>query len=539
MNVLTRLLEHAATTPDRVAIIDRDGRQISYAGLAREGARFAALLHSQGVRRGDTVLVLVPMSIELYATLAGVFALGAVVMVLDPSAGLAHLERCCALRSPQALIGVPLAHLLSLAVPSLRRVALRVCAKGWWPGAVPWGGGSGSVELGEEVNTDAPALLTFTSGTSGTPKAALRTHGLLLAQLAALETLLAPEEGDVDLATLAIVALANLATGVTTVIPDASLRRPASLNARPVLEQIARHGVTRTAASPALLERLADVASKQRLSLPGLKRIYSGGGPVFPRVLHKLARVAPNARLISVYGSTEAEPIAHIAFQDLSASDLEAVRGGQGLLVGPPVEAIDLRIMPNRAGELLEFADLESFEAVTLGAGEIGEIVVCGPHVLPGYLGGVGDGETKFRVNGRVWHRTGDAGHLDVQGRLWLAGRAGARILDARGELYPFSTECAALEVPGVRRCALLGHRGGRVLCVEWEKGRADKKETEVLLERLAWAHVDRIVTVKSLPMDARHNAKVDLGRLRKLLTQDKLHGAADGGISVWKKTPP
>ena len=519
MNVLTRLLEHAATTPLRAAIIDRDGRQISYAGLAREGERVASLLHSLGVRRGDTVLVLVPMSIELYATLAGVFALGAVVMVLDPSAGLAHLERCCALRRPQALVGVPLAHLLSLAVPSLRRMRMRVCAKGWWPGAVPWGSGSGSVELSAEISADTPALLTFTSGTSGTPKAALRSHGLLLAQLAALETLLAPEEGDVDLATLAIVALANLATGVTTVIPDASLRKPASLDARPVLDQIQRHGVTRTAASPALLERLADVASQGGLSLTGLKRVYSGGGPVFPGVLHKLALVAPNARLISVYGSTEAEPIAHIDSRDLSTDDLEAVRGGQGLLVGHPVGAIELRIVPNRVGEPLEFDSPEAFEAAWLGSGQIGEIVVSGPHVLPGYLGGVGDHETKFRVDGRMWHRTGDAGHLDAQGRLWLAGRVGARILDARGELHPFSAECAALEVPGVRRCALTGFRGERVLCVEWEKGRADKKETEALLERLAWAHVDRIVTVKSLPVDARHNAKVDLGRLRKLLS--------------------
>ena len=516
MNVLTRLLEHAANTPDKVAIIDRDGQQVSYAALAREGERVAALLHAQGVRRGDTVLVLVPMSIELYATLAGVFSLGAVVMVLDPSAGLAHLERCCALRSPQALVGVPLAHLLSLAVPSLRRVALRVCAKGWWPGAVSWGSDCRPLPAGEAVGTDTPALLTFTSGTSGTPKAAMRTHGLLLAQLAALETLLAPEEGDVDLATLAIVALANLATGITTVIPDASLRKPASLDARPVLNQIARYGVTRTAASPALLERLADIASEQGTSLPGLKRVYSGGGPVFPRVLHKLALVAPNARLISVYGSTEAEPIAHIAFHDLSASDLDAVRGGRGLLVGTPVGAIDLRIVPNRVGELLEFADLDSFEAATLSTGEIGEIVVSGPHVLPGYLGGVGDHETKFRVGGRVWHRTGDAGHLDAQGRLWLAGRAGARILDARGELYPFSTECAALEMEGVRRCALLEHRGQRVLCVEWQK--AGRRDPEALLERLTWAQVDRVVTVKSIPVDARHNAKVDLKRLGRLL---------------------
>jgi olefin beta-lactone synthetase len=520
MNLLEKLLERVEQDPDKTAIIDRDGSSISFANLERENAKLATLLERRGVKPGDAVMVLVPMGIQLYVTLAAVFRLGAVVMVVDPSAGLAHIERCCKLNPPRALVGAPIAHALSLIIPSLRAVPLRFTTRGWWPTASPWAA-KDRLEprpMIEPALSDTPALLTFTSGTTGTPKAAMRSHGLLLAQLSALEGLLEPQANDVDLATLPIVALANLAAGMTTVIADANLRKPGAIYAGPVIEQIRRHNITRTAASPALLERLADFALEHGQTLPGLTRVFSGGGPVFPRTLEKLARIAPNAKLLSVYGSTEAEPIAHIAFDELEPSDLKAMKSGRGLLVGKTVSEIELRILENRHDQRLEFASEAELAQASLGPNQIGEVIVSGAHVLPGYLHGQGDSETKVWVEGRVWHRTGDAGQIDDQGRLWLAGRANARITDARGEIYPFSVECAALEFPGISRCALIEHRGKRILCVEWSDLRASQSAPKNLPEHLAWAQLDEVRTVSSLPMDARHNAKVDLKKLRALL---------------------
>jgi olefin beta-lactone synthetase len=520
INLLEKLLERVEHDPDKTAIIDRDGSRISFANLERESARLSTLLERRGVKPGDAVMVLVPMSIQLYTTLAAVFRLGAVVMVVDPSAGLAHIERCCKLNPPRALVGAPIAHALSLVIPSLRAVPLRFTTRGWWPAASPWAA-KDRLEprpMIEPATYDTAALLTFTSGTTGIPKAAMRSHGLLLAQLAALEGLLEPQADDSDLATLPIVALANLATGMTTVIADANLRKPGAINTSPVLEQIRRHHITRTAASPALLERLADHALEHGQTLPSLTRVFSGGGPVFPRTLEKLSRVAPNARLVSVYGSTEAEPIAHIAFDQLEPNDLEAMKSGRGLLVGTPVPEIELRILENHHDQTLGFTSQAELDQASLEPNQIGEIIVSGAHVLPGYLHGQGDSETKIWVEGRVWHRTGDAGQFDNQDRLWLAGRANARITDARGEIYPFSVECAALEFPGISRCALVEHHGKRLLCVEWTDLRASQSARKNLPEHLAWAQLDEVRTVSSLPMDARHNAKVDLKKLRALL---------------------
>jgi len=77
--------------------------------------------------------------------------------------------------------------------------------------------------------------------------------------------------------------------------------------------------------------------------------------------------------------------------------------------------------------------------------------VVSGAHVLPGYLHGQGHQDTNARVGGNVWHRTGDAGHLDGGGRQWLLGRCAGRVTDAGSELYPLAVEAAAHEHPAVR----------------------------------------------------------------------------------------
>jgi acyl-CoA synthetase (AMP-forming)/AMP-acid ligase II len=145
-----------------------------------------------------------------------------------------------------------------------------------------------------------------------------------------------------------------------------------------------------------------------------------------------------------------------------------------------------------------------------------GEIVVTGDHVLQGYLGGVGDEETKFRVEGEVWHRTGDAGLLDELGRIWLLGRCAARIADAEGELYPFTVECVAMTFPEVRRAAALTHRGRRLLVVEVTDTKPDLKER--LKQAMAWARIGEVRFLAVMPVDKRHNAKIDYPELHRRL---------------------
>src|SRR5690606_16619894 len=129
----------------------------------------------------------------------------------------------------------------------------------------------------------------------------------------------------------------------------------------------------------------------------------------------------------AVYGSTEAEPIAHVRMDEIALADWEAMATGGGLLAGKPI--------PEIAVELRDH-----------------EVFVAGAHVNRGYLDPADDRTTKAIRDGVLWHRTGDAARIDETGRLWLLGRREA----ASNGLFPFAIETAALSWPGVKRAALL-----------------------------------------------------------------------------------
>jgi acyl-CoA synthetase (AMP-forming)/AMP-acid ligase II len=462
------------------------------------------------------------MGIDLYIALAGMLRAGLVATFVDPSNGRDFIERACARLAPSALFASPRALMLGLVSPALRAIPMKFSSAGMI-GVRRLATSGASLEVVERDPPD-PALVTFTSGSTGAPKAAVRSHGALLAQLDALSSSLDLGEGGVDVETMPIVLLANLAAGVTSVIPGVDLTHPGTVNGARIESDIRRHRATSIVSSPALLERLLVQCAASGRQLTNLRKVFAGGAPVFPSLLDRAARVVPSARVCAVYGSTEAEPIAELDRVEITQADRDAMRSGAGLLAGRPVGAIELRILPNRWGTALPAMSREAFEQMCLPPGDTGEIVVSGPHVLTGYLGGIGDDETKFRVDDAVWHRTGDLGSLEKDGRLWLLGRCAARIEDERGVLYPFAVECAASDAPGVARCALAAVDGQRTLFVEPEQG--EPPDSAALQERLAWAQLDEIAFIPKIPVDRRHNAKVDYGALERIIA-DRLKDRA------------
>lgn len=522
MNLTEILQHHARQYPQEIAIVDRikcGRRQTSYAELDRVVGQVALMLRQSGLRAGDPVLLFHPMSLELYMALAALLRNGMTAMFVDPSAGREYLNRCCELLPPQGLIASSKAHWLRLISPAVRRIPNKWSIGGRVPFAEPLEKAA-HLEGDHTIcscRSETPALASFTSGSTGEPKAAIRTHGFLLAQHRAIEASLMLRPKEIELVTLPIFVLANLASRVTSVIADADLRRPADIVAEPVVNQIQEQQADRTAASPAFLERLVDCCERKSMVLPSLRKIFTGGGPVPPRLLDQLQGVAPHAEITVVYGSTEAEPISTLPTRGLDREDAAAMSSGKGLLVGRPVDSLEVRVMQDRWGETVGPLSSTAFARLCRTPGEAGEIVVSGDHVLDGYLHGQGENENKFQVGQSRWHRTGDAGYFDDRGRLWLLGRCAARVDDGRGVLYPLGAEQAAMRHPCIGGAAMVSHRGQRVLVVTLRDPHR-QPDLPSLLKSLAFANVDSVRIMKRLPLDGRHNAKIDYPQLHRLL---------------------
>jgi acyl-CoA synthetase (AMP-forming)/AMP-acid ligase II len=501
MNLVNHLAERAQQHPHRVALIDSE-QSMTYGELYEHVCGASASLRAQGLGRGDTVLILQPVDIPLYISLLGAFHAGLTVMFIDPSAGKAMMRNSLTLHQPDAFIGTGKAHILRLMVPGIRRIKHHFHSTGWVPFSTTWNPAPSGFEEPQETPPDSPALITFTSGSTGIPKAACRTHGFLLAQHKALAESLDYIEVEVDMVTLPIFTLANLASGLTSVLADTDLRFPARADSPAILAQCEKHNVTRCAASPAFFTRLHHDGM-----MPGFKAIYTGGAPVFPNLLDEIQSANPEMDVVTVFGSTEAEPIAHIAWKNVSNEDHQTMLDGKGLLVGKTVRATQLKIIPDQTGKHIPAMTEDELGTMTLPSGEVGEIIVTGDHVLKGYLHGKGDKENKVQAGDNTWHRTGDAAWIDDSGRVWLVGRCSAAIHKAGKTIYPFGIECSAMCHANLQRCALIEHDGKITLIVE---GDADENMRKELLDKLAPMSVECIRFLQTIPVDKRHNAKID-----------------------------
>ncbi|HEY2954849.1 MAG TPA: AMP-binding protein [Candidatus Eisenbacteria bacterium] len=525
VNTAARLAGRAAAHPDRLAIVEYRGgrvRRVTFGALAGRVAALAAGLARRGIAPGDRVLLFIPMSLDLYVALLAIHHAGAVAVFVDAWAGRKRLDDAVAAARPRAFLGTPKAHLLRLASPALRAIPIPIVAGGSLVSLARLERG-GEARPPAEVAAGSPALITFTTGSTGRPKAAARSHEFLWAQHEVLRSHLGITESDVDMPTLPVFVLNNLAGGVTSVLPDFDPRRPADIDPAAIHAQMLAERVTTTSGSPAFYERLVD-GCLPRKTLP-VRALFTGGAPVLPALARKLQEAMPHGTPHVVYGSTEAEPIASITAGDMLAA-LE--RGGEGLPAGTPVPEIELRLIcPHDGPVALGARGLAEWEAAP---GETGEVVVSGRHVLSGYLDDPeSDRENKIKDGSRVWHRTGDGARLDAHGRLWLMGRIGRRVTRGGRTWWGIAAEMRALRVSGVRHAAYLGlsdpEAGARaVLCVE-----ADAPLSEPRCEEIAAAldpmPVDEIVTLPLIPRDSRHASKTDAGALLALLERRRAGG--------------
>ena len=524
-NLAALLHAQAEARPDHPALLDPGQPPITFAALQRAVYQGAMLLREAGLRPGERVLVYQPISAALYVALGALFHAGLTVVFIDPGMDRAQLERAASVIAPTGFLATPRAHLLRLLSPSVRRIPIRFTTGTWsLPGAPRWSHYSRLPATATEpvpCDDETIALITVTSGSTGMPKFAPRTHGFLRRQHAVIDESIAMAADSVVVSTLPIFILSFLASGLTTLLPNVDLRRPGHVNVPPLLAQMAQSGVNSIAASPAFLDQITRFCRQNQTTLPAIRHVYSGGAPVFVDLIDQVTATMPNATFHAVYGATEAEPIATLDHSTISTADRQRMASDGGLLVGEPVSSLDVRVIPDRWGQQHGPYSPQAWAELSL-QGEAGEIVVAGPHVLTR----VGPGEdaslSKIAVADQVWHRTGDAGYWDERGRLWLLGRCAARLDSTqpdgtRRTLYPFAVESAAHTFPAIKHAALVEQYGRRILALELYSHQ-DDRWLATLRATLAWAALDEIRILDIMPVDKRHNAKINYPALRKLL---------------------
>lgn len=543
-SVLSFLRLAAERTPDRPALVFGGGgggetsRCWSFGELWRRSGRIAAGLAAAGLAPGDRAIVMIPMSLDLYGALLGVLRRGAVAVFVDPWIGTRRIASFAAFAEPRAFLGVPRSHLLRLLDRRLRRLPVTVTTGrrlGPWPARRTLDElAAGTEEAAvHPVSPGDPALITFTSGSSGTPKGADRTHGFLAAQHRALAREFPYRDDDVDMPMFPVFALNNLALGIPTVVPQMDFRRVDAVEPATVLRQMAVHGVTTATASPPFFDRLVHHLDSRGLTPPPLRRILTGGAPVSDAQLVVWRRIFPDTEIQVVYGSTEAEPVAHVEAGERLAAGGGDTASRDGYLTGTVIPALDRRLI-RITREPVDPAQ-GGWDAWEVAPGEVGELVVRGDHVCRGYFR---DAEATraakiVEASGRVWHRMGDTGRLDSEGRFWLVGRVHSTIFRHGAPVHAQLVEAAARAADErVRRAAAVGlpdpELGERVVLVV-ELGSEPEGPDDldaILTDRLAAAGqpVDEVVvTARELPLDPRHRSKIDYPRLRRLVESGEL----------------
>jgi olefin beta-lactone synthetase len=506
MNITRHFFDAAQKHPEKPAIIDRDGIILSFGELAAEVEKAAAYYRSKGINRGDRVLVFVPMSIPLYRCVLALFHIGAVAVFLDEWVSRERLEVCCRLAKCKAFIAPLKLRALALLSGELRRIPV------WLGQQIKTVSGDSSSAA---VDVTETALITFTTGSTGIPKAADRTHGFLQAQFDALIQEISPAADDVDMPVLPIVLLLNLGSGIPSVIADYNSRKPKTLNPERIRQQIVVHNVNRITASPYLVEQLGlHAAAHPGADTVLLRRMFTGGAPVFPDQAATMQRGYPQAQINIVYGSTEAEPISRITAAEL----VQQNELSRGLAVGHLAEAATVMILPIKA-EPIAVNSITELQQLQLTIGSIGEIVVSGPHVLRHYIDNPeAVKQNKIFIGNAVWHRTGDAGFLDENGSLFLCGRCTSLIYDKAGQLLaPFLWEGKLRLVPGIAAGTILKLGEKIVAVIEPEKNQSAEMLTAKVKALYAF---DEVKLLPQLPRDPRHFSKVDYGKLNELIAE-------------------
>jgi len=510
-NVASYLPQMAKKKPFKRAVVfpygrDSKGRvsytHLTFSELDEESSRYAWGFYNFGIKRGMRVLLMVKPSIEFVGLAFALFKIGAVPVLIDPGMGVSNLLKSIKQVKPDAMVAVPLVHIIKSFKKeyfSSVKHSVTVGRKLFWEGTTL------DKMLGEnteefpvaQMEEDEAAAVLFTTGSY-------------------IKSYYGINENDVDMPAFPLFALFSAAIGMTCIIPDMNPTKPAKVNPEKIIEAIQNHGVTTTFGSPAIWKRVGAYAVKRNITLPSVKRILMAGAPVSISILKDFEQLLPSGDIAIPYGATEALPIVSISGKERLKIQETA---GLGICVGRPLPGVTVKIIKITDDPIPDWKD----SLVVTGKGELGEITVKGKVVTCEYFSNEAHTKlAKIYDGNTVWHRMGDIGYTDEDGKIWFCGRKTHRVITEEKTLFTVPCENIFNQHPKVFRSALvgLGPSGKKrpVIIIEPLKGemplfanksRFVKELLELGKKNECTKTIRDVLFYKSFPVDIRHNVKI------------------------------
>ncbi|QLQ09510.1 MAG: AMP-binding protein [Nocardioidaceae bacterium] len=436
----------------QVALVEPEtGRTFTWAELDDEVDRIAAGLAELGLVAGYRVMLLLTNRIEFVTAYLALLRARLVAVPVNPRSATGEVARITADCGARAIFAdattitmarsaiaglqdalVDAAPELSMPVPLLITVGTSAL-----PGETSYQALAASTAtttaVSENTDPESLAVLLYTSGTSGRPRAAMLSHRALLANIEQAASIKPPMISGSDVI-LGVLPLFHV-YGLNAVL-GAVLRQHAKLvvvdgfDARESLDVIADHQVTVVPVAPPVFGywRRLDDADTLADRLGGVRLLLSGSAPLSPEVAQEFT-ASTGKPVHQGYGLTEAAPIV--------TSTLVGGHSKPGS-VGRPLPGVQVRIVDSDD----ELPD----------DGDVGELQVCGPNLFSGYWP---DGAEGPGSDG--WYGTGDIGYLDDEGDLFLVDRLKELVIVSGFNVYPTEIEDFIAEIPGVGEVAVIG----------------------------------------------------------------------------------
>jgi len=437
MNVAVRFQHRMGEQPEKTAIVDAGGAEVTYGDLDRQTRQVAAWLDAQGLGGGDRVAVYLPDTATYLPVVLGIWRAGAIASPINTRFGVDELAYTLGDLEPAALLGSDafadtiddLHDEVDGLDPSNTLLVER--EGGFVADDLP--AADAAPDPARRLD-DEPAVVMYTSGTTGRPKGVVQTHRNVGAQLDVNVTAFGVTRADTSVVAVPLFHVGGLYGGALPVLlAGGTIVVQPAWDATEWADLVDAHGATFTGLIPTMMLDALNTEATREYDTSSLERAVYGGSPATEETLDTFQQVFEVGALHNYYGQTE-----NTGLSVTYDADTERRPG----LLGRPVQAVEYRVV-----------DVTADELVDVGPNEEGELVLRGDIITPGYWDESLDAD--YFTDG--WLHTDDVVREDEDGLLYYVDRADDMIISGGENVAPSEVENALQEHPSVEAVAVFG----------------------------------------------------------------------------------